>query len=340
MVGPRTILYGLVTSTLLLTAEAHAAPLPNLYDRAGQASVELLVDGHLDGSGVIISSDGLVLTAAHLIGPDHALEVRSPTIGRRTVHLLAADPAHDLALLQLPTRRRPYPRLGLARVIPPPGADVYLFASPLYRHAVMLRGTLARTRPTYEYHPDRGHYLRVLHLSGPSPAGTSGGPWLDEKGRVIGVQAGLVHDGEAPVGIAYMAPLGAIKRLVRRRRPAPVATLRAGFEELWEQAPALRALFPPAAEGVLPVRIFPGGPADHAGLRQTDLITAVGGHHIRLRDELLDHLRIHPPNRPLELTIYRPDVGRLAVKTIPRELTRSLTAPTRVVAYKSGKTLP
>ncbi len=213
-----------------------------------------------------------------------------------------------------------------------------LLCPALLFHGVLLRGTLARLRPSYEYQARRGHYVRALHLSGPSPVGSSGGPWLDARGRLIGIQSGLIHDGSAPAGLAYMAPLDAVRRLVSRRRRAPVATLRAGFEELWEQDPVLRALFPDQAEGVLPVRIVPGGPADRAGLRPTDLITAVSGRPVILRDDLLDAVRAHPPGATLTLEVFRPRAGALILRIIPDDLGGSTASPANVLALDVGKT--
>ncbi len=189
-------LYAAALSVLLGTATVAAAPVADLYERAQRAGVELIVDGHLDGSGVVVSSEGLVLTAAHLVHGER-LEIRSRHLGRHRVAVVAVDVGHDLALLRLPRRTEAYPHLQLAQRSPQPPADVYLYGSPLYRHGVLLRGTLARSSPTYEYQPQRGHYVRVTHVSGSSPVGTSGGPWLDPRGRIIGIQSGLVHDGTA-----------------------------------------------------------------------------------------------------------------------------------------------
>jgi len=314
-----------------------AAPTAGLYRNAAQAGVELLVDGHLDGSGVIVSRDGLVVTAAHLITGTR-LEVHARHLGRHRVTLIALDPGHDLALLQLPRRPRPYPHLSLASRQSVPGADVYLYGSPLYRHGILMRGALARESPSYEYQPHRGHYVRALHVSGPSPIGSSGGPWLNSKGQVIGIQSGLIHDGTAPAGLAYMAPLTALRRLIRHRRTPAVATLRAGFEELWEQTPALRALFPDDAQGVLPVRIVPGGPADRAGLRPTDLITAIDDRRIGMRDDLLDAIRARSTDSPLTLHVLRPRVGPLDLRIIPDDLGRSSAAPAHVLAFDTRKT--
>lgn len=314
-------------AALLLTRPAEAGAPPELYARAVEASVEILTDDQLDGSGFVVDTAGIAVTAAHAV-PDgkRRIEVRSPIWGRRPVQVLARDVGHDVALLKLPDRPEPYPALPLATEPAPVGSDIYLLGAPLFRHGVMLRAMVARSAPTYEYLPDQQYYLRIYHLSGPSPVGTSGGPWMNGEGRVVGLQSGLMHDGGVPVGIAYMAPVEAIRNLLETRRDATTATLRIGFEELWEQSDSFRRRFPPQLEALVAGRVTPGGPAARAGLRPRDVITHFGEHRVRLRDEIIERIRALRPGEPVDLRVLRPGEAprtvRIAAARLETELSR------------------
>ncbi|MCB9541463.1 MAG: serine protease [Myxococcales bacterium] len=321
---------------LLLAAAILATPTPSpagappaLYDRAAAAAVEILTDDHLDGSGFIVDPKGIVVTAAHAVtDPRRRIEIRSPRLGRAIVRLIARDIGHDIALLALPERAEPYPALELAPAIPPVGTDLYLYGAPLFRHGVLLPAMLARPTPTYEYLPDQQYYLRIYHLGGPSPVGTSGGPWLTADARVVGLQSGLMHDGGAPVGIAYMAPVDAIRALLATRKDATTPTLRIGFEEIWEQPDAFRRQYPPQLEAVVAVRVTPGGPAARAGLRNHDVITHLDGERVRLRDEILTAIRARKPGDPVDLRLLRPGepprTVRVALGRLETEVAREL----------------
>ncbi len=323
---PCALLLALAVGVLLVDTASAAAP-PELYGRAVEASLEILTDDQLDGSGFVIDPSGIAVTAAHAV-PDGSrrIEVRSPVWGRRPVQIIARDVGHDVALLKLPARTEPYPALSLAERPSAVGSDVYLLGAPLFRHAVMLRAMVARDTPTYEYLPDQQYYLRIVHLSGPSPVGTSGGPWMNASGRVVGLQSGLMHDGGVAVGIAYMAPAAAIARLLETRRDAVTPTLRIGFEELWEQSDGFRRRYPPQLEALVAGRVTPGGPAARAGLRPRDVITHIGERRVRMRDEIIEAIRAMRPGDPVDLRILRPGeaprVVRIATARLETEVAR------------------
>lgn len=317
-----------LSAAATLIVGAAAAATPALYEQAVAASVEVLTDDQLDGSGFVIDSAGLVVTAAHAV-PDSGrrIEVRSPIWGRRPVKIVARDVGHDIALLELPRRPEPYPALKLADRSAPVGSDVYLLGAPLFRHQVLLRAMVARGQPTYEYLPDQQYYLRIVHLSGPSPVGTSGGPWMNGAGQVVGLQSGLMHDGGVAVGIAYMAPAAAIARLLETRRDAVTPTLRIGFEELWEQSEGFRRRFPPQLEALVAGRVTPGGPAARAGLRPRDVITHIGEKRVRLRDEIIAAIREMRPGEPVDLKVLRPGEAPRTVRIATARLETEVARP-------------
>ena len=297
---------GSVVDTFVPRAARAAAPAGDLYAGARAAGLEVLVDDRLLGSGFVVDEKGLAITAAHVVAePGRRIEVRSALAGRVTVRLVAVDRGHDLALLQLPAQGAPYAALPLAERPPRPAEEVYLYGVPMWRHGVLLRGAIAAAAPTYEFLPEEAHYVRVLYVSASTQHGTSGGPWVDASGRVVGMQTALVRDGGNAVGIAAMTPVGAIHDLLERRQDARTPTLGVGVEEMWEQNRDFLGRFPPRTEGVVVARVRTGGPGDKVGLRAFDVVTHVGGERVRLRDELLRRVRTRSPGDRLKLKVLR-----------------------------------
>jgi len=281
-------------------------PVPELYQQARRASVEVLVNDHLAGTGFFIDKGGLLFSAAHVLDrPESRVEVLSPAFGRIEAKLLAVDLGHDLALFQLPAREEGYPALELAEKMPAVGERVYLLGTPLYRHAVLLPGMVARTDNVFVYYP--GRYVEAVHIAAMVQGGTSGGPWMDAGGRAIGVQSGTMREQNSPAGIAKMVPLEALRTLLTTRRNAATPTFGAAVEELWQHTHDVLKRFPPRSEALVLRQIQKDGPVARAGLKEWDAITAADGQRVRLSAELLRIVRAKKPGETLKLDILGPD---------------------------------
>ena len=303
---PEATLVDRVVDAVMPRAAAQATPpVVDLYTQARAAALEVLVDDHLTGSGFVVTPEGLAITAAHVVGAGQRLEVRTPG-GRLPVQLVATDRGHDLALVRLPTRSSPYPALRVAARVPRPGHQVFLYGAPMFRHGLLLAGSVAVAAATYEFLPTEAHYVRVFAVSGRIQPGTSGAPWLDTAGQVVGMQSAQLHDGGASAGIAAMVPPDAITALLQAKRSAHTPTLGLGLEEVWEQESAFLRRLPARTEGVVVARVRRGGPGETAGLRTYDVITRIDGAPMRLRDTALGKVRAHEPGDRLRLTVLRP----------------------------------
>jgi S1-C subfamily serine protease len=276
------------------------------YEKAKAASVEILVNGHLNGSGFLADPKGLVMTAAHVIeSPDRKLEIRSPSLGRKDARFVAIDLGHDLALLSIEPRKEVYPILKLAEKYPPPGAKVFILGAPIYRHNVLAPGGIAGTETAFEYYPDR--FNEVMHIAATVPRGMSGGVWISTSGDVVGLQSGVMSQNSIPIGIAFVCPLGAMRTLLERRKSASTPSLGLVAEELWTQDRKVIDRYPPRTEGLVITSLSADGPAARAGLKDSDIIVAADGKRVRLIAELMRIACSKQPGQTLELTILRPD---------------------------------
>jgi S1-C subfamily serine protease len=300
----------LVVSLVAATATSSAARCeelsPTAYEKAKAATVEILVNGHLNGSGWIADAKGLVLTAGHVVEqPDRRFEVRSPEIGRKDAKLLAVDLGHDLALLSIEPREGGYSCLKLAEKWSSPGTAVYVIGAPLYRHGLLASGTVAAREPAFEYYADR--FNEVMHVATTVPRGMSGGAWINDAGEAVGVQSGVMSQNGVPIGIAFVCPLPAMRNLLERKSSAATPTLGLVFEELWSQDRKTLDRFGLKAEGLIVKSVSADGPSARAGLKESDLIVAADGKPIRLTNDLMRTVYDRKPGQTIELTLHRPD---------------------------------
>ena len=280
----------------------------SLYIRLQRASVEILIDGRMTGSGCFVSSDGVVLTACHVVkdkGKD--IEIVSPVVGRMSARRIATDRGHDLALLRVAGKDRKYPSLEVAPRIPDALSEVTLFCSPIWRHGLVLKGSVAGARPSYCRQTALGCYIRCIYIDGASPVGSSGGCWTDSRGRIVGVQSGyLNHEDKSPVGIAFAAPADAIAKLLAGKGNPEVATMGAAMEELWTQSQGFIARLPKGTQGIVTPRLDKGGPLDKAGMTHETLILEIDGKQVVYLDKILEIVQSKKPGDRVTLKVIEP----------------------------------
>lgn len=284
-----------------------AASRETLYQRAVGASVEVLLDGRHNGSGFFVNATGTIVTAAHLFTRSNAVvEVLSPRFGRLPCLLVARDVGHDVALLQTQPPMRQAPTLPLASRRPGVGEELMQLGAPIFRQALWQPGRVAKDAAGYEFYGPRLGYVEVIYLAAMMQGGTSGGPWLDANGRVVGVQSGSLSLENRPMGMAYLAPVEAVHSLLKTRRDAATPDAGVGVDHPWEMDPSYIKQLPTNSTGLVVSVLRTNGPAARAGLQLRDfLMTAEELPLFRIPD-LLQEIRRRQPGDTLRLRVWRP----------------------------------
>ena len=311
--------YITIISVWLCISIVHGAAPPKVYAQLQAASVEILVNGRLAGSGSVVDTQGHVLIANHMAPGDGVrIEAQSKSLGRHALKIVARDKAHDLMLLVLPPRKEAYSHLALAKNQPKAGQPVFLFGAPVFRHEVMISGTMARGQPTYEFYD--GAFREIFHISAIAPIGTSGGPWVNGKGELIGVQSAAMTVNGAHQGIAYASPLASLKGLLKQKQTIQSATLQTGVEELWGQEPGFINKLPKDFRGLVVRQLQANGVAAKAGLKEWDIIVAVAGKPVDRTDELIDFIRSQKLGQSVQIKATDREgknVRKLSIKLVP-----------------------
>ncbi len=300
-----------------------SSQLSEPYRQLQASGLEVLADGFLQGSGFIVG-ERWAATAAHAIVDADRIEVLTVDGTRWPVRVLAQDIAHDTVLLELREENAQFnaPALELNTDLPAVGDDLFLFGAPYFRHHLFFTGRVARSELTFEYLSDLRYYFHILHLNALLPVGTSGGPWVDAQGKVVGIQSGMMHAKGAPVGVFYMAPIFALAKLMQTRHDACSPDLGVAVIELWESHSYVEQ-FPVGARGLVISQVRAHGTAQAAGLEVGMLITHVNNQPVQFRDELF--LPLYDGSGRTELT--------LTVQTKAGE-TKTVTVQTRCLEVR------
>jgi S1-C subfamily serine protease len=166
--------------------------------QAAADSVVLVRRGAGEGSGFLVSRDGYIVTAAHVVGDETEVKVRWPDHQETDGHVVRVSRGRDLALIKTdPRGREP---LALSTAPLQPGQAVYAIGALLgeQNQGTVTRGIVSATRTLHGY-----SFIQSDVYVGP---GDSGGPLLDDQGRVTGVTVSGIRIQEASQGINYFVP--------------------------------------------------------------------------------------------------------------------------------------
>ena len=214
------------------------------------------------GSGVLISSDGLVLTAAHVVQTAEAIRVKflsGETIRARD---RTSEPAADVALLQL--SRRP----GVAQVAPVGDSDrvevgeqIFIVGAPMGIEHTLTVGYVSARRQKDSLFGSL-YPTELLQTDAAINQGNSGGPMFNLRGEVVGVVSHIISHSGGSEGLGFVITSNMAKRLLLEQR-----SMWSGVQGRTLDGELARALNVPQSRGMLIERVASRSPAAHVGLR-------------------------------------------------------------------------
>jgi len=183
----------------LLLEETRGVTNVEVYKKAAPATVLIVTDQGL-GSGVVISSQGSVLTNWHVIqGASRIVVVFKPQRGAEVKKELAfaamlvkGDPVADLALLQISTPPAPLSVLPVGRIDQVEvGQDVHAIGHPEGEVWTYTAGLISQIRPNYQWQGPDGllHQSTVIQTQTALNPGNSGGPLLNDQSEIVGINS-------------------------------------------------------------------------------------------------------------------------------------------------------
>lgn len=296
--------------------------------------------GSTQGSGFVVSGDGHVLTNAHVITNAgdgdpvrgaRQLYVEFQDLDRVPAEIVGWDLFNDVGVIRIDPKAHalaPLPLGDSARVAV--GDPVAAIGSPFGNQnslAVGVISAIGRSIPSLT----SGYAIGdAIQIDAPINHGNSGGPLLDARGRVIGINAQINSTSGEAEGVGFAVPVNSARRSLEQL----VSTGRVAYAYVGvrteDVTPALARHFGFSAErGALISEVRPGGPAEAAGLRGGsrrvlfnglavtvggDLVVAIGGVPVRSADELVRLVaERHLPGQTVSFTVLRGGTKRAVV---------------------------
>ena len=250
-------------------------------------------DGVATGSGFAIG-DGRIVTNHHVVAGATEVAIRRRG-GRVRARVLGSDPSTDLALLRprpdQSRRLEPLP-LGDSEDVRP-GDPVVVIGNPLGLARTLTAGVVSATGRRIDA-PDGFPITNAVQTDAAVNPGNSGGPLLDEHGRVIGVIAQA-----RGAGIAFAVPVDTVELVVPQLER---------FGRV--RRPFLGVTTADARRGARVVEVVEGGPAARAGLLSGDLIVSVAGRRVSRPNDVAAAIADRRPGSRVEIELRRAGTRR------------------------------
>jgi len=232
------------------------------------------------GSGFIIDKDGYIVTNNHVIADADEIKVKLNTGKEFDAKIIGRDPSTDIALIKIKADSN-YSAVTLGdsdslKV----GEWVVAIGNPFgLDHTVTAGIVSAKGRVI-----GSGPYDDFIQTDASINPGNSGGPLINMKGNVVGINTAIIASGQ---GIGFAVPVNMAKAVIKQLKEEGEVTrgwLGVGIQDITDEMSEYYGV--KDKKGVLVSEVFPGDPADKAGIKAKDIILEVNGQKIETSREL------------------------------------------------------
>ncbi|MBA3524230.1 MAG: trypsin-like peptidase domain-containing protein [Geodermatophilaceae bacterium] len=277
------------------------------------------------GSGVIIRSDGYIVTNNHVVaaaGDGGTITVDLSDGRRAAATLVGTDPSSDLAVVKVDIDGLPAVTFADSDSVVV-GELVVAIGSPLGLDGTVTSGVVSAVdRPVSTGDSADGQtVIDAIQTDAAINPGNSGGALLDADGDVVGINSAIATLGSSAsqlpgqsaesgsIGVGFAIPSNTVKSVAEQI----ITSGRATHAQLGVQA---RDYATAAAAGAQVQEVTIGGPAAEAGLRRGDIVTEVDGRRIENVDTLIVSVREHTPGATVTITYLRDGAERTTTATL------------------------
>jgi S1-C subfamily serine protease len=253
------------------------------------------------GSGFIVSADGLILTAAHVVDDADEVTVRLTDKREFKAKVLAVDGPSGVAVLQIDASKLPTVKLGDSSRVRP-GEPVLTIGSPDGLDNAVTAGIVSTTSRVL---PD-GSSFPFFQTDVALNPDNSGGPIFNRAGEVVGIDVQVYADADGYNSLTFAIPINTANKVrtqLQAQKPPPGNGLGVEVEDV--SAGLAAAVGLPRAAGALVDTVDAGSPAAVAGLMAGDVIVRIGEKPIGRSAEFMNEAAALPPGATAPMKLIR-----------------------------------
>jgi len=273
--------------------------MPDFSQRGGRQGPSQPFRGQ--GSGFVISSDGLILTNAHVVREAKEVTVKLSDRREYTAKVLGIDTTTDIAVLRIPAKDLPVVRLGDPKSLEV-GDPVLAIGAPYGLEQTATSGIVSakgRSLPGDAVVP----FIQTDAAVNP---GNSGGPLFDGSGSVVGINSQIYSRSGGFQGVSFAIPIDVALKV----KDQIVATGKVAHGRLGVTVQDLNQSLADSfglkrVEGALVSNVAPGSAAAEAGLKSGDVITEVNGEPVLRSGGLSSLIGMAAPGERVKLKVWR-----------------------------------
>jgi serine protease Do len=255
------------------------------------------------GSGVIVNSDGYILTNHHVV--DGALEIKVELTDNRTftAKLVGSDAPSDLAVLKIDAKDLPTLPLGNSDKVRV-GDFVLAVGNPLGIGQTVTSGIVSAKGRTTGL--SDGSFEDFLQTDAAINRGNSGGALVNTTGELIGINSQILSPSGGSIGIGFAIPSNMARAVMDQlMKTGKVRRGMLGVTIQSVDADLASSLSLPAARGAIVTSVADGGPAQKAGLKRGDVITAIDKQPVLDNNSLRNLVASKSPGSTVDVTASR-----------------------------------
>jgi serine protease Do len=277
------------------------------------------------GSGFIIGKDGYIVTNNHVVKNADKIQVILKDEKEFEANIIGRDDNTDLALIKIKSDRDlPVLQFGDSETLKV-GQWVVAIGSPFgLEHTVTAGIVSAKGRVI-----GSGPYDDFIQTDASINPGNSGGPLINMEGKVVGINTAIIAGGS---GIGFAIPINLAKKIIDQLKSSGEVTrgwLGVGIQDISKEVGEYYGI--ETKQGVLVTEVFPGDPADKAGIMPQDIILSINGQAVGTAREITGMIADIGIDETIKIKVLRNGKARtFKVKIAKRE-------DARIAARKTHK---
>jgi serine protease DegQ len=255
------------------------------------------------GSGVIVSSDGFILTNHHVVEAADQIEVALADGRKARAHVIGSDPETDLAVIKIDLPGS-IPAITFGHPETAHVGDIVLaIGNPFGVGQTVTMGIISALKRD---HLGLNTFENFIQTDAAINPGNSGGALVDTNGNLIGINSAIYSPSGGSLGIGFAIPASTAKKTMEQIMQYGSVTrgwIGAGIQELTpELAGSFNVDHP---NGVLITEIVRNSPAEQAGMKTGDILTEIDSKSINDWSAMLDTIANLPPGKAVAIKVVR-----------------------------------